>query len=80
MPVATVSNGTVSVLWGAVAGATGYVVEAGLSPGATDGGVFQTSGTSIAGAAPPGRYYIRVRARNDCGVGPVSNEIAIEVP
>ena len=60
-------------------GATGYVVEAGLSPGATDAGVFQTSATSIAGAAAPG-YYIRVRARNDCGAGPVSREIAIEVP
>jgi predicted phage tail protein len=80
LPGATVSNGTVSVSWGAVAGATGYLVEAGLAPGATDAGVFQTSGTSLAGAAPPGRYYIRVRARNDCGVGPVSSEIAIEVP
>ena len=79
-PSATVTNGTVSVSWGAVAGATGYVVEAGLSPGATNAGVFQVSGTSIAGAAPPGRYYVRIRARNGCGVGPASSEIVIDVP
>ena len=79
-PGATVTNGTVSVSWGAVAGATGYVVEAGLSPGATNAGVFQVSGTSIAGAAPPGRYYVRIRGRNGCGVGPASSEIVIDVP
>jgi hypothetical protein len=76
----TVTNGTVQVSWGAVTGATGYQVEAGLSPGATNAGVFQISGTSIAGAAPPGRYYVRIRARNGCGVGPASSEIVIDVP
>ena len=79
-PSATVTNGTVSVSWGAVAVATGYVVEAGLSPGAANAGVFQVSGTSIAGAAPPGRYYVRIRGRNGCGVGPASSEIVIDVP
>jgi predicted phage tail protein len=79
-PAATVTNGTVSVSWGAVAGATGYVVEAGLSPGATNAGAFQISGTSIASLAPPGRYYVRIRARNGCGVGPASSEIVIDVP
>ena len=74
------ANGTVSVSWGAVAGATGYVVEAGLSPGATNAGAFQISGTSIASLAPPGRYYVRIRARNGCGVGPASSEIVIDVP
>jgi hypothetical protein len=77
---ATVTNGTVSVSWGVVAGATGYVVEVGISPGATNAAVFQTSGTSIAGAAPSGRYYVRIRARNGCGMGPASSEIVIDVP
>jgi hypothetical protein len=79
-PSATVTNGVVSVTWGGVAGATGYVVEAGLSPGTSNAGVFQVSGTSLAGAAPPDRYYVRVRARNGCGVGPASSEIVIDVP
>jgi hypothetical protein len=77
---ATVTNGTVSVSWGAVAGATGYVVEAGLFSGATNAGAFQISGTSIVSRAPPGRYYVRIRARNGCGVGPASGEIVIDVP
>jgi hypothetical protein len=70
----------VSLSWGAVAGATGYVVEAGLSSGDSDAGVFQTILTSMAGAAPPGRYYVRIRARNGCGMGPASSEIVIDVP
>jgi predicted phage tail protein len=79
-PVASVTNGTVSVSWAAVAGATGYVVDAGLSPGATNAGAFQISGTSIVSLAPSGRYYVRIRARNGCGVGPASSEIVIDVP
>lgn len=76
----TVNNGTVSLSWGAVTGATGYVVEAGLSPGATNAGVFQISGTSLVGTAAPGRYHVRVRARNGCGLGPASAEVVVDVP
>jgi predicted phage tail protein len=79
-PSASVSNRTVSVSWAALSGATAYVVEAGLSPGLTNAGTFQVSGTSMTGAAPPGRYHVRIRARNGCGVGPASPEIVIDVP
>jgi hypothetical protein len=34
----------------------------------------------MTGAAPPGRYHVRIRARNGCGVGPASPEIVIDVP
>jgi hypothetical protein len=79
-PGATVTNGIVSLSWGAVPGATGYVVYAGLSTGASNAGVFQVSGTSLSGPAPRGRYYARVHARNACGLGPPSSEVAIDVP
>jgi hypothetical protein len=33
--------------------------------------------TSISGTAPPGTYFVRVRARNVCGLGSPSNEVQL---
>ncbi len=62
----------------AAAPATSYVLEAGLSPGATFFSIPVTV-TSFASAVPPGTYYVRVRGRNAAGTGPASNELRLVV-
>jgi predicted phage tail protein len=79
-----VSNnlGTVVLSWGAAAGSpTSYVVEAGATPGAANLANSDVGpATSLtASAVAAGTYYVRVRAKSGCGVGPASNEIAIVV-
>ena len=72
------SGSTVILRWTAAAGATDYIVEAGTGPGLTNivsarvGNVTQVTTT-----APPGTYYIRIRALNASGVGPASNEVVV---
>jgi hypothetical protein len=57
-----------------------YVLEVGSVPGSTDLGSFAMGrATSLTAAAPPGRYYVRVRPANVCGLGPASNEFALQV-
>lgn len=60
-----------------------YLVEAGSTSGAADLAVVSSGSTattfSTAGV-PPGRYYIRVKARNAAGVGLPSNELVLNVP
>jgi hypothetical protein len=43
---------------------------------------FATGNTStfLSGQAPPGAYYIRVKAQNTCGTGTASNEQFVLVP
>ncbi|MEZ5291530.1 MAG: fibronectin type III domain-containing protein [Vicinamibacterales bacterium] len=59
---------------------SGYRIEAGLAPGA----VMVSVPTVVPGLfvpnAPPGSYYVRVRAVNAAGDGPVSNEVHLVVP
>jgi predicted phage tail protein len=55
-----------------------YVIEAGAAPGATL--VTLQAGTATrytVPAVPPGVFYIRVRAQNAAGLGPVSNEVTL---
>ena len=76
----TVAGRTVSPSWSAVAGATGYQLEAGVSPGASNAAVVGLGAeTTLVTGAPPGVYLVCVRARNACGVGPVSNEMVVPV-
>jgi hypothetical protein len=59
-----------------------YSIEAGSAPGLSN--LYDAStGSSAPSAvipAPPGTYYVRVRARNACGVGAPSIERTIMVP
>jgi uncharacterized repeat protein (TIGR03803 family) len=76
-----VFGSTVSLQWVAASGSpTGYFIQAGSSPGASNLGVFGTGGGSfMAQGVPAGTYYVRVFARNSCGSGPVSNEVVVTV-
>ena len=56
-----------------------YIVAVGSVPGASNLLVSPLAGSPISTVAPPGTYYVRVRARNGCGTGPTSNEIAIVI-
>ncbi len=74
----TTAGSSASLTWGAAATASGYLLEAGRSPGASDLGTFQLPNiTTAAGSPPLGVYYLRVRAANACGVSPASNEVAV---
>ena len=80
---ASTANGVVSLTWGAAAGnATTYVVEAGTAAGLANVGTFATGylDTTFITPAPPGRYYVRVRAANAFGAGAPSNEVTVVVP
>jgi predicted phage tail protein len=79
--IASVSGASVSLTWGAAIGApNGYLVEAGVAAGRTDFGPFPVASTSLAATAPPGTYYVRVRAQSACGSGSASNEVTVIVP
>ena len=60
---------------------TEYVIEAGRAPGLTDLASLPTGNTAVGLTigAPPGTYYVRIRARNACGTGSVSNEVEVVV-
>lgn len=76
---ATVSGQTVSLSWGAVSGATAYVLDVGSAPGASDIGQIPTAATGLAGQAPNGTYYVRVRAVSACGQSAPSAEVIVRV-
>jgi hypothetical protein len=69
-------NWSVPVSGGAV---TGYQVEAGSAPGASNLAVVSTLAPTLSATAPPGVYYVRVRGRNAAGLGPASPEVVIDV-
>ena len=74
----TTAGATATLAWRAAATASGYLLEAGRSPGARDLGTFQLpNSTTAAGSPPLGVYYLRLLAVNACGVSPVSNEVAV---
>jgi hypothetical protein len=82
----TVVAGLISVSLGWTAPLTGpvssYVIEAGKSPGASDIVVFDTFSTStrfFQASVATGKYYLRVRARNQAGLGPPSNEVVFTI-
>lgn len=77
---ATVNGDEVTLSWSPVGGATGYVIEAGLSSGASNAAVVPVAGGPLAVRAPSGTYYVRAYARNACGAGADSNESVVHVP
>jgi predicted phage tail protein len=74
-------NGIVDLRWTASAGgyaATGYVIEAGSAPGRADLATLNVGNvTSFQTTAPPGVYYVRVRAINARGMSLPSNEVIV---
>jgi hypothetical protein len=82
-PALTVSASgfTVNVSWGAVAGAIGYRLQVGTSPGATQFQVdLPASQTAYANSVPfLGIYYVRVIAANACGAFAPSAEQSVTI-
>jgi hypothetical protein len=79
--VASVAGSTVTLSWGAAGQASSYVIEAGSRSGAADL-VVSDVGNSTSLTAPnvaAGTYFVRIRARNACGMGAASNEVAVTV-
>jgi hypothetical protein len=79
---AGVEPGTVRLFLSALGGcATSYLVEAGTSPGAANLASFEHTGVLLsASGAPAGSYYVRVRGRNQFGIGPYSSVLPVSVP
>lgn len=80
---ASVSGSRVDLAWDAPSdgGApTAYQLEAGDRPGLANLAVMPlTARESFTAWAPNGRYYVRVRARNESGMGPPSDDIEVMV-
>jgi hypothetical protein len=75
-----VNGQQVSFSWGAAAGASGYLLEAGShSGGANLTALNLGAQTTFGASAPPGTYFVRVRATNGCGQSPPSNEVVVVV-
>lgn len=80
----TVTGDQVTLNWSASVGgcpATGYVIQAGSSPGASNLAVINVGQTtSLSVGAPAGTYYVRVIATNAAGGSIASNEVVVVVP
>ncbi|MGE3274849.1 MAG: hypothetical protein AB7O67_07040 [Vicinamibacterales bacterium] len=77
---ATVTGTTVRLSWPAVTGASDYVLEVGSAPGLSDLLVSGVPAPGLSASAPPGAYFVRVRARNACGTGAASADVSVVVP
>jgi hypothetical protein len=78
----SVAAGVVTLRWSPPAGAAGltYLLEAGSAAGQANLLIASVGPvTEIVTPAPPGTYYVRVRAQSACGAGAPSNELAITV-
>jgi hypothetical protein len=76
----TVGADAASLEWGPAIGASSYFIEAGSRSGAADIATLDMRNRlSLDTAAPPGRYYVRVRGVNSCGRGTASNEVVLTV-
>lgn len=76
----SVSGSTVTFTWLAptTGTATSYVVRAGTQPGLADLANFDTGSTAltlVSSNVPAGSYYVRVYAKNACGLSASSNEV-----
>jgi len=77
-----IASSSVTLAWQRGAGNVGrYVLEAGSATGLSNLAAMSLapSSTTFAATAPPGTYFIRVRAANSCGVGPPSTEVSLVV-
>ena len=80
---ASTSGSTVRLSWSTAGGTpTSYVIEAGSSTSLANLASFDTGGvatTFTASGVAIGTYFVRVRGKNSCGIGPASNEVALAV-
>ncbi len=79
---ATTAGFRVDFSWGiATSGgaATSYVLEAGGTPGTTAITLAAPSTSLVVPAAPPGRFFVRVRGVNAFGIGPPSAEFELVI-
>ncbi len=76
----TRAGNLVTLTWNSAAGANAYTIEVGSASGLSNILVAPLPGSPFSAVAPPGTYYARMRARNACGFGSPSNEIAVAVP
>jgi hypothetical protein len=78
---ASVAGGSVTLNWDPAAGNVGrYILEAGSSPGLGNiATAVLAPVTRFSAVAPPGTYFIRVRAGNACGTSVPSAEIFIVI-
>jgi glucose/arabinose dehydrogenase len=81
---ASVNGRTVTLAWGVPSTSDGpntFTIEAGSSTGLANLAMLILDGSarSFSVVAPPGTYFVRIRGRNTCGVGPVSNEVVVTV-
>lgn len=74
-----VSGSNVAIGWQPVAGASGYVLDAGSAPGAADLGSIPVATNGLSATVGDGTYYVRVRATSSCGSSAASSEIVIRV-
>jgi hypothetical protein len=75
----TRTGSLVTLDWDSSADASDYLIEVGSAPGASNLLVTPLPGAPVSTSAPPGSYYVRVRARNACGTGSPSNEITVVI-
>lgn len=76
----SVVNGSASVSWAAVPGATSYIVRAGSTPGASDlfnGNVGPLTSVSAPGVPAGFRAFVRILAVSSCGTSTPSADILI---
>lgn len=77
----TAAGDSVTILWTAIPGASGYTLAVGTGPGAADIATVNLPVfiTRIVVRVPAGTYYLRVRAFAGTLVGPMSNEASVVV-
>ena len=79
---ATVSGTSITFTWTAAASATSFHLEAGSAPGLSDlfnGDIGRPPGNRLTVTAAPGVYYVRLRARNACGLSSASADVTITI-
>src|SRR5262249_56214014 len=77
----SVSGRVVALNWAASGSISSIALEAGFSPGASNAALIVLDGAARAFStnAPPGTYFVRVRATNACGTSAPSNEVVVGV-
>ncbi len=81
LQVQSVAGNTVTLQWTAAAGATGYLVEGGTTPGGTMGQIpTGSTNTTFSFPSPSGVLYLRVKALGANGAtSAASNEVQVAV-